>query len=62
MIFHVLEVEKFNWRDLDISCPRIEKVELESFRIFHVHEFKKFNRRALGYFMSTNRKSLTGEL
>ena len=62
MIFHVLEVEKFNWRDLDISCPRIEKGELESFRIFHVHKFKKFNRRALGYFMSTNRKSLTGEL
>ena len=61
MIFHVHEVEKFNWRApryfistkwktfaeelYNISCPRSGNDELKRSMIFHVDELEKFNWR-----------------
>ena len=61
MIFHVHEVEKFNWRApryfistkwktfaeelYNILCPRSGKDELKRSTIFHVDELEEFNWR-----------------
>ena len=63
-IFHVREVEKFNWKEqlhfmctgwksltgeaYNISSPRSGKNNLENSAIFHVHEVEKFTRRTIG--------------
>ena len=77
-MFHVHEMEKFNWKALqyfmftkwkrltgeldDISCPRSGKGELENWTIFPIHEVEKFNWRDIQYFMPTKWKSGSGEL
>ena len=61
-VFHVHEVEKFNWRTYEITCPRSGKFWVWNSTVFHVQEVEMFSQKNQENIFSTNWKTFNWEI